>query len=334
MVIFFPDSTSEEELQELKKGAKKAQASAFAPGTFNNLTYQWVRYIQFCTNYNLQALPTSQDVLVWYAQYTANTVKAHATVISYLSGIKTLHLLLGLSTEPFRSFLLKLTLRGLRRLNTHKPKQAAPMTPLLLTKMYSKLDMTKEKDRIFWAVSLLSFFLLFRKSNLVPAKKSGFQEQKQITWGDFESKGGRVLCNIRWTKTNQYRDELLSFPLPHLPWSVLCPVRALRNVRTAARKDSDHCFALLEGGSYTYSMFNAKLKKVVKMCGEDETTYSSHSYRHGGSTWCFLSGVPTELIHVLGNWSSDCYLRYIHYPLEARTAASDLIRLRLRAAGL
>ena len=210
---------------------RDSQASAYAPGTFDNLTYQWVRYIQFCDYFQVPPLPTSPLVITCYAQHVANTVKAHATVISYLSGVKTLHLLLNMDTAAFSSFSLKLTLRGLRKKNTHVPRQAAPITPSLLERMHDKLDFNIEEDRVFWVVSLTAFFLLFRKSNLVPDTKWGFNAEQQLKWGDLSFKQDKIICSIRWTKTNQYKDEILTFPLPRIPGSKLCPVNALLQIK-------------------------------------------------------------------------------------------------------
>ena len=94
------------------------QVHAFAPGTFDNLVYQWVKYLNFCDKFSLPALPASTAVLSWYAQYIANLVKAHATVVNYLSRVKTLHILLELDTAMILGILLKLTVWGLRCMNT------------------------------------------------------------------------------------------------------------------------------------------------------------------------------------------------------------------------
>ena len=214
------------------------------------------------------------------------------------------------------------------------PRQAKPMTPLLLCQMYEKLDFKLEKHRLFWLASLLAFFLLFRKSNLVPDTKHGYDSQKQLSWQDLETENNRVTCNIRWSKTNQFRDEKLSFPLPQLHWSKLCPIKALNEVELGQQwPKSGHILKFRNGDSFTYSQFNSILKQTVEKCGENAAAFSSHSYRHGGCTWNFLSGVPLPLVKILGNWKSDCFLKYIHYPIEARTAASDLVALRLKAAG-
>ena len=71
----------------------------------------------------------------------------------------------------------------------------------------------------------------------------------------------------------------------------------------------------------------------MEQLGEAGECFSSHSYQHGGCTWAFLLGIPLPIIKILGNWRSDCFMRYIHYPVEARMADSQLFKLRLQAAG-
>ena len=107
---------------------------------FDNLTYQWVRYIHFCNYFSIAAIPASSQVLTACAQWTAAKVKSHATVVNYLSGVKVLHKLVEADTSGFSSVSLKLTLKGLRKNNEHMPRQAQLITPRLLEKIHDVLD--------------------------------------------------------------------------------------------------------------------------------------------------------------------------------------------------
>ena len=156
------------------KDVSASQKQAYAPGTFDNLTYQWVRYLHFCSYFEKVPLLATPEVITAYAQHVANSVKSYDTVINYLSGVKTLHKILQKDFRTFSSFSLRLALQGIKRTRHHVVKQAEPITPKILMKMHDKLDFDQELDRVFWACSLVAFFLLFRKSNLVPVKKSGF----------------------------------------------------------------------------------------------------------------------------------------------------------------
>ena len=182
---------------------------------------------------------------------------------------------------------------------------------------------------MFWCACIIASFLLFRKSNLVPDVATGFDPEKQLKRSDFFFTSNNVIVGIRWAKNEQFNRELLTFPLPIIPNSVLCPVKTILNVFITVRgHPSQHLLALGNGTSLTYRRFQDKLRSILKQNPHvDESLFSSHSFRRGGCTFAFLSGVPPELIKLLGNWRSDCYLKYLEFPLEARTAAIELMKL-------
>ena len=207
------------------------------------------------------------------------------------------------------------------------------MTPALLRMIYVKLNHSDPVEAVFWSICLLAFMLLFRKSNLIPDTVDGFNGAKQLKHSDcvIDEEKQRVVVGIRWAKNQQFSRELLTFPLPALPTSVLCPVKAIRNVRKLIpHNGNQHLFQLPTGGSYTYRRFQDKLRKTLELCGvEDSSSYSSHSFRRGGTTFNFLCGVPIPILKLMGNWSSDAFMAYLEFPLETRTAACELIRMRL-----
>ena len=95
-------------------------------------------------------------------------------------------------------------------------------------------------------------------------------------------------------------------------------------------KNQDHLFQLLSGDSFTYRRFQNMLCEKLKLIGIQEvSTFSSHSFRRGGTTFTFLCGVPTEMIKLFWNWSLDAFLANLEFPVEMRTAACELIKIRL-----
>ena len=193
--------------------------------------------------------------------------------------------------------------------------------------------MNKIEDIVFWGACLLAFFLLFRKSNLIPDTKHGFDASRQLKRDDITFQNRTATVGIRWAKNEQFSRELLTFPLPRLPGSVLCPVTAVRNIfRKVPGPPGQHLFALPNGGSLSYRFFQKKLRQTLETAGcEDVTSYSSHSFCRGSTTFSFLCGIPPVVIRLLGNWRSDCYLKYIEFPLETCTAASELMKRRILA---
>ena len=139
---------------------QQTQRQAFATGTWSNLVIQWVRYLSFCLSFGLHALPADDEVLAWYAQFLSYTFQSHSLVVNYLSGVKTLHILLGFSIQGFNGLLVKLTVRGLRRKLNCFPRQALAINPLILTQIYHSLNNQDPTDVTFWAISITSFFLL------------------------------------------------------------------------------------------------------------------------------------------------------------------------------
>ena len=138
-----------------------------------------------------------------------------------------LHRLLGYSTAGFKGIMLKLTLQGFRRTNPHVPSKARPMTLAILKRIHQVLDHNKPEDAVFWLICNMVFFLLFRKSNLVPDTSRGFDPSKQLRVMDCTIVNSRLVVGIRCTKNVQFSRELLTFPLSKLADLVLCPVKAL-----------------------------------------------------------------------------------------------------------
>ena len=205
------------------------------------------------------------------------------------------------------------------------------MTPSILIKIHKALDHQNPIDAVFWCVCIFAFLLLFRKSNLVPQTRSSFEKDKQLTWQDLVITKNNIIVGIRWAKNEQFEKDLMTHPLPIIKGSELCPLDALQNMfKLIKPSKTDHLFTLGSGVSFTYPRFQSMLHRVLVDIGiQNASSYGSHSFRRGGATFAFLCGVPAEIIKVLGNWKSDCYLKYLHLPLEARIVASELVKIRI-----
>jgi hypothetical protein len=68
-----------------------------------------------------------------------------------------------------------------------------------------------------WCLFLTAFFLMIRKSNLVPNSAKTFQYQKQLIREniEFDSKSYVLIFHINWSKTIQYGEtELIHLEFP------------------------------------------------------------------------------------------------------------------------
>ena len=150
-------------MSSLKKDLNVSRRSAYAEGTVKNLRTQWESYLLFCLYFGLAYLPADTNVLSLYAQFLSRTFKATQSIRNYISGIKTMHYILGYPTDKINDFLLNLSLKGIARLQPHCIKQAHVITPAMLIQMASYMDLTAADDIVYWCLFLFAFYFFCEK---------------------------------------------------------------------------------------------------------------------------------------------------------------------------
>ena len=312
--------------EELKHQVKISQRAAYAEGTVKNLEIQWNKYLEFCQDYDCLAMPADSETLCLYAQFLSNKFKAPQSVNNYLNGVRVLHTLNDHPVLAFKSFELKLTLKGIARLKSHTPRQAAPITLEILLAM-SRFVGTEKSDVVAWAAILTAFFCMLRKSNLVPISRESFDVKKQLRKKDILLNRECALVDIHWSKTIQFAERAFTIPMLAVPGSPLCPVSAIKRMRVLINSEPDHpAFSLGGPRALTYRECSYKLKYWLEQAGWDSTKFSMHSLQRGGATLAFKAKVPGELIKIQGDWASESYLRYLSIPLEQRTDVAAQVR--------
>lgn len=315
--------------------ASEREKQAYAPGTYRNLELQWACYKNFCAFYHLQLVPALEQNLVLYIKFLELNMKSPKTVYNYVLGVKIMHHWLDKDVKAFNSLRVKHMLRAVFKMSTHIVRQAQPMTPKILSDIRKYLDLSNPDDATFWAMCLVAFMLMLRKSNLVPDTKTSFDPKKQLTRAHLKFVQGAVWVTIVWSKTLQFYLKDLKYPLLHIPGSFLCPFKALTDmVRLVPLKGSGPCFARSNGVPWTYSQFQRKLRQCLESAGYASKSFSSHSMRRGGCSFCFQAGVPSELIQVLGDLKTDIYKTYCTLEVETRAQAcarfrKELLKLKL-----
>lgn len=170
-------------------------------------------------------------------------------------------------------------LRGVARSKQHVPKKAAPITPQILKEMFCLLDMRQEFDIVCWCAILLMFFLMARKSNLLPNSVNAFDSQKQLIRQDIEVLDDMLIVNIKWSKTRQYGHSR-QMPVIAMPDHCLCPVTAYKAmVSTVVAKESDPAFCFYSRDKpnrlvpLTYAQFQAKLRELISFVQVETQIY-------------------------------------------------------------
>ena len=321
------------ELESLRRDALRSKRSAFADGTMKNLLWQWRLFIMFCIYFNFKLLPASVECLCVYAQFLSRSLRAAESIRNYLSGVRTLHLLCDVPYLGKDSVELRMLLRGIARRNPHQTKQAAPLSPNILIKLFEFVDFNNAQDCTLWALLLLAFFTMSRKSNLVVTGAAKFDPGKQLCRSDVAVGEHGLLVTFRWSKTNQFGGRVHKVPIISIPGSPLCPVNAYKAMLEkcpGVSGDPAFFFRDISGKvgpkkPVTYSQLQNCIKNGVARLGFDPKAFSSHSLRRAGATWAFHSQVPSELIKSHGDWASEAYLRYLDFSLSERLNVAEMM---------
>ena len=251
-------------MSSLKKDLNISRRSAYAQGIVKNLRIQWESYLLFCIYFGLSYLLAETDTLSLYAQFLSGTFKSTQSIKNYISGIKTMHYMLGYTTDKVNDFLLNLSLKGIARLNPHCIRQALPITPENLMQMASFMDLTDSVDVVYWILFLFAFFLFARKSNLVPTSKSDLKDKKKLLRKNVSIEKDFIIVSMHWSKTIQFGERILQTPLVKIPDSILCPISAYNAMcRKVKAKPEDPLFSLPKGKYITYSHFQIRLRELI-----------------------------------------------------------------------
>ena len=130
-----------------------------------------------------------------------------------------------------------------------------------------------------------------------------------------------MLICLQVTKTLQFRKKPIDIILPSLANHPLCPCTALRALILMPGDPLGPLFMLSDKRVLTYAIFLKSLRFVLKSLGLDPCAYGGHSFRRGAATWASLAGLTESEIKMLGYWSSDCFLRYVHSDRDQRINA-------------
>ena len=314
------------ELEKLDHQAWDTIEAGYRKSSLKNIKSQYESYARFCTYYFLREFPVDSWQLVRFAQYLSNEGKSPGTVANSISTVRTLQALKGMSVPDLYDITIKLLLKGLQNMAGHVLKQAEAMTPVLLYEISKKVKYSDPREMVSFVACLVAFFLMLRKSNLVPdcmTGENGFDGTKQLQRGDVRLGRSTAIVNIKWSKTNQ-KGRKLQLPILPLVKKDICPIYWLNKMVTEIPgKSSDPLFMVPDryGKKWvplTYKIMGDNLKKWVKLVKGSDDGYSLHCLRRGGATFCFNIDITAEAIRLMGDWASDAYKRYLDMDVYKR----------------
>lgn len=215
---------------------------------------------------------------------------------------------------------------GIKREMGAKVERKLPITPDILRIILRGLDMNSIEDTAVWMGSLLAFYAMLRRSNFsVTSVTSTVQVSRVLKRSDVTLERDRVLVVVRWSKTIQFKDRVLTLPLPRMQNNPLCPFLAV--ARHYAMTQGAPCDgpAIVGSGqplhpALTTRTFIQRIKSILQVNGYNSDCYSGHSFRRGGASHAYQQGVTLETVRQIGDWKSDAYLAYVFDNTESLLA--------------
>ena len=301
------------------------KAESLKDSTKKNLLTYLKAYSLFCDRFGFDLFPCDNKQLCRFVQYLARTFTSAEAVGNYQSGVRTCHALLGLEIPDPKDKQMQMFSQGLKRILIHAIKQAEPMTPELLLKISKVVNYRDQVEMVAWVATLLGFYMFMRRSNLVPDTMDNFNINEQFCRADLNiiNLDSAMMAEVRWSKTLQFRQKILRFPVLPAQNKAICPVYWTHHmVNAIPAGPQDPAFTVkLEGQTLALSanQLLLRIRKWLTLLGVGNTnSYTLHSLRRGGATFAYRCNIEGEMIKALGSWSSDAYKRYIDTTMDQR----------------
>ena len=243
-----------------------------------------------------------------------------------LSSFKYLHEAYG-NKFPSNDFNLDTTMQGLKRRLAKTPFFVMPITPRVLKLMYEQLDMSKPRDLALWCSYLVAFFGLFRKANVVP-EAGPIDPKKTLSRNHImlDRVNRIVYIHVTFSKTIQFCQRDLFIPIPSNSDPALDLFRHMERLMDSVNvPPTAPAFSYTSTSFVTYRQFTERLKDVLSRAGLSPNLYSGHSFRRGGATYLHQVGGSILQIQAAGDWSSQCFTRYLYLSTEERLKAQHLV---------
>jgi len=291
------------------------------------------RYLQFCANANIQAIPATETTIMLFVAYLATTNISHASIKVYLSAVRHMHIMRGRYSE-FDQLLtprLQLTLRGIKKkqASTHQPRVRLPITISILHKIQSYLSSKAPSysNNMLWAMCCLAFFGFLRVSELTIPSGNLYDSTIHLSLEDIrvDNRGNPRLLqvSIKQSKTDPFRRGIQLYI--GATDRRICPIKAMLSYLAARGNRAGPLFITKQGRGITRQMFSSALDRLLTQLKLDCRHYNTHSFRIGAATTAVQAGIPESQIKMLGRWQSNAYQRYIKTPREELARLSRIL---------
>ena len=318
------NSTERQQLEEL-------YSMGLAKGTWSTYKTAERMLLQCCEEKGLErTLPASEDLILSFIHWMAfqRGVKA-ATIDTYLSGIRQLHIERGMPEAVIRTERVNMVLRGLRNKNNTEKRRGGvkdrlPVTADILELLKTRLQSSSVRgrdQRMIWTVCTLLFHGAFRVHELLCNRSESFDPDFTLLSQDVKVNGegrGRTL-QVKVKAPKEDKNGKVVIVDVFQTATAVCPVQAFVKWDRFRLKEVDQpLFRFSSGEPLTGKRLNEIIRERLRGYVEDERLYSSHSFRAGTASAMAALGYGDEDIQAVGRWSSRAFLEYIKLPRTRR----------------
>jgi integrase len=290
-------------LAPLVVSARTYAAQAKAEATRRTYRASWGRFLAWCDESGLSALPANPGTVALYLSHLADRGKRLATIQKALASLVEAQRAAGFPS-PREDARVREVMKGIRRSLGVAPRQKDPISPSDLRAMVRSRPQTLQglRDR---ALLLLGFAGAFRRSELVHL------DVGDLTWGE-----DGLTVTLRRSKTDQEgQGRKIGIPFGSTPeW---CPVRTLRRWLEAVGLEDGPLFRPVKGSTVSAARLSNQavarlVKRATEAVGLDPSRFSGHSLRAGLATAAAKAGKSERSIMAqTGHRSAQVARRYI-----------------------
>ena len=277
-------------------------------------------YERFCNQYGLRYLQCGAQQVTTYVAFLSFFM-IYSSILNYLSGLTFYLKSRGKTGVDYSNFLVRSALSGARRMCGKGRGKSPGIFPKDLLCIFSKLNMCKVNDMVFWCALTLAFRCLLRASNYCKSRHT-------LLCSDVSFVKEGIIIRICSSKTNQFREFISEIPVFCNPNSIICPVTWIKDMLALRNPSSKELlFKIRCKGTWspmTASWFNGKLKKLC-----DLPNVSSHGLRRGGATFMLCNEFKIAEVKQRGLWKSACVFEYLSLPTSMAMERDKLFSLNL-----
>ena len=287
----------------------------------------------FCNQASRVTVPTSESTLLLFVAYLASRNLSYATIKTYLSGVRSIHVASGhhSSFNECLSPRLHQVLKGIKKEKaaSSPPRVRRPIT-IQIMEGIKKVLVKQPHDYhniMMWAACCIAFFGFLRSSEFTTPSTTEYDPEVHLSTSDLavdsKIRPQLVRVTIKQSKTDPFRQGVTLFL--GKTGSAICPVEALLPYLAVRSSRPGPLFVLEDGRMLTRQLFGTALDTILEALQLDHGKYNTHSFRIGAATSAKEAGIADSHIMMLGRWRSSAYQRYIRTPPETLAQLSKTL---------